>query len=55
MAKGKLEFELGQLKELLGQALRIQFETAHMEKDFLSATGPGREVEPDQSTTTRWR
>ncbi len=35
MAKAKLEFELGQLKGLLGQALRIKFETSSQEKQFL--------------------
>ncbi|MDR0966127.1 MAG: adventurous gliding motility protein GltC [Myxococcales bacterium] len=35
MAKAKLEFELGQLKGLLGQALRIKFETSTQEKKFL--------------------
>lgn len=35
MAKAKLEFELGQLKGLLGQALRIKFETSTQEKRFL--------------------
>ncbi len=35
LAKAKLEFELTQLKELLGQALRIQFETTDQEKKFL--------------------
>jgi TolA-binding protein len=35
LAKAKLEFELGQLKELLGNALRIKFETSTMEKKFL--------------------
>lgn len=35
MAKAKLEFELEQLKGLLGQALRIKFETSSQEKSFL--------------------
>lgn len=35
LAKAKLELELNQLKELLGQALRIQFETTDQEKKFL--------------------
>ena len=35
MAKAKLEFELGQLKGLLGQALRIKFETSSQEKSYL--------------------
>jgi tetratricopeptide (TPR) repeat protein len=35
LAKAKLELELGQLKELLGQALRIKFETTTKEKEFL--------------------
>lgn len=35
MAKGKLEFELGQLKTLRANALRIRFETTSKEKEFL--------------------
>ncbi len=35
MAKGKLEFELGALKTLRANGLRIKFETTSMEKDFL--------------------
>jgi tetratricopeptide (TPR) repeat protein len=35
MAKGKLEFELGQLKTLRANGLRIKFETTAMEKEFL--------------------
>lgn len=35
MAKGKLEFELGQLKTLRANGLRIKFETTSMEKEFL--------------------
>lgn len=35
LAKAKLEFELGQLKELLGNALRIKFETSSKEKEVL--------------------
>jgi TolA-binding protein len=44
LAKAKLETELGQLKELLGQALRIKFETSTMEKKFLEAqlASPGK-------------
>ncbi|MGI5860586.1 MAG: adventurous gliding motility protein GltC [Myxococcales bacterium] len=44
LAKAKLEFELGQLKDLLGQALRIKFETSTMEKKFLedSLASPGK-------------
>lgn len=37
MAKGKLEFELGQLKTLRSNGLRIKFETTSKEKDFLEA------------------
>lgn len=37
MAKGKLEFELGQLKTLRGNGLRIKFETTSKEKEFLEA------------------
>jgi tetratricopeptide (TPR) repeat protein len=35
LAKAKLEYELGQLKALLGQALRIKFETSSKEKEAL--------------------
>lgn len=35
MAKGKLQFELGQLKTLRANGLRIRFETTTREKDFL--------------------
>ena len=35
MAKGKLEFELGELKKLLANGLRIRFETTTKEKEFL--------------------
>ncbi|MBI5549667.1 MAG: adventurous gliding motility protein GltC [Deltaproteobacteria bacterium] len=35
LAKAKLEYELGQLKELLGNALRIKFETSTREKEVL--------------------
>ncbi len=35
MAKAKLEFELGQLKTLRGNGLRIRFETTTKEKEFL--------------------
>src|SRR4030067_277284 len=35
LAKAKLELELTQLTELLGQALRIRFETTDREKKFL--------------------
>jgi hypothetical protein len=35
MAKGKLEFELGELKRLLANGLRIKFETTTKEKEFL--------------------
>jgi tetratricopeptide (TPR) repeat protein len=35
LAKAKLELELSQLTELLGQALRIRFETTDREKKFL--------------------
>ena len=35
MAKGKLEFELGALKDLLAKGLRIKFETETKEKEFL--------------------
>lgn len=35
LAKTKLDFELGQLKEMLGNALRIKFETSTKEKEFL--------------------
>jgi tetratricopeptide (TPR) repeat protein len=38
MAKGKLEFELGQLKTLRGNGRRIRFETTSKEKDFLEAS-----------------
>jgi tetratricopeptide (TPR) repeat protein len=38
MAKGKLEFELDQLKTLRGQGLRIKFETTDKEKTFLEET-----------------
>lgn len=37
MAKGKLEFELGQLKTMRANGLRIKFETTSREKDFLEA------------------
>lgn len=37
MAKGKLEYELGQLKTMRANALRIKFETTAKEKDFLEA------------------
>jgi hypothetical protein len=35
MAKAKLDFELGQLKTLRANGLRIKFETTSKEKDFL--------------------
>lgn len=35
MAKAKLDFELGQLKTLRANGLRIKFETTSMEKEFL--------------------
>jgi hypothetical protein len=35
MAKGKLEFELAELKKLLANGLRIKFETSTKEKEFL--------------------
>ena len=35
MARSKLEFESGQLKTLLGNGLRIRYETTGKEKDFL--------------------
>ncbi|HVE82289.1 MAG TPA: adventurous gliding motility protein GltC [Myxococcales bacterium] len=35
MAKSKLEFELGELKKLLANGLRIRFETTTKEKEFL--------------------
>ncbi|MBX5482517.1 MAG: adventurous gliding motility protein GltC [Myxococcaceae bacterium] len=35
MAKGKLQYELGQLNDLLGKGLRIKFETTEKEKEFL--------------------
>lgn len=35
MAKGKLQYELGQLKRLLADGLRIKFETTDKEKEFL--------------------
>ncbi|MBI3185260.1 MAG: adventurous gliding motility protein GltC [Myxococcales bacterium] len=35
MTQGKLEFELGQLKQLLANALRIRFETTSKEKEYL--------------------
>ncbi|MHB8872136.1 MAG: adventurous gliding motility protein GltC [Myxococcaceae bacterium] len=35
MAKGKLEFELGQLKQFRANGLRIKFETTTKEKDYL--------------------
>ncbi len=35
MAKGKLELELGELKKLLANGLRIKFETTTKEKEFL--------------------
>jgi hypothetical protein len=38
MAKNKLEFENGQLKDLRGKGLRIKFETTAKEKDFLEQT-----------------
>ena len=38
MAKGKLEFELGQLKLLRTNGLRIKFEIVSKEKDFLEDT-----------------
>ena len=37
MAKRKLEFELGQLKTLRANGLRIKFETTSKEKEFLEA------------------
>lgn len=37
MAKGKLTFELGQLKTLRANGLRIKFETNSKEKEFLEA------------------
>jgi tetratricopeptide (TPR) repeat protein len=37
MAKGKLEFEMGALKTLRANGLRIKFETNAKEKDFLEA------------------
>jgi tetratricopeptide (TPR) repeat protein len=37
MAKGKLEFENGQLKLLRGNGLRIKFETTTKEKEYLQA------------------
>jgi tetratricopeptide (TPR) repeat protein len=37
MAKGKLEFELGSLKTMRANGLRIKFETTSKEKDFLEA------------------
>lgn len=35
MAKGKLQYELGQLNDLLGKGLRIKFETTEKEKEYL--------------------
>ncbi|HZH03328.1 MAG TPA: adventurous gliding motility protein GltC [Myxococcaceae bacterium] len=35
MAKGKLEFELGELKKMLANGERIKFETSTKEKEFL--------------------
>lgn len=35
MAKGKLDFELGQLKTMRGNGIRIHYETTSKEKDFL--------------------
>jgi tetratricopeptide (TPR) repeat protein len=35
MAQGKLQFELGELKRLLADGLRIKFETTTKEKEFL--------------------
>ncbi|HZA49288.1 MAG TPA: hypothetical protein VE549_01035, partial [Myxococcaceae bacterium] len=37
MAKGKLEYEVGELKRLWADGLRIKFETTDKEKQFLEA------------------
>lgn len=37
MAKGKLQYELGELKRLLADGLRIKFETTDKEKEFLES------------------
>lgn len=55
MAKAKLDFELGQLKTLRANGLRIKFETTSMEKDFLEemlkAGGAQAVVKPYKFTT----
>ncbi|HEY8206885.1 MAG TPA: adventurous gliding motility protein GltC, partial [Myxococcaceae bacterium] len=55
MAKGKLEFELGELKKLLANGLRIRFETTSKEKEFLEdmlrAGGQTATVKPYKDKT----
>ncbi|HEY3447022.1 MAG TPA: adventurous gliding motility protein GltC [Myxococcales bacterium] len=56
LAKAKLEFELGQLKKLLGDGLRIKFETSTKEKEVLEEAMRGgsanRDVMDKYTTTT---
>ncbi|MGC4118355.1 MAG: adventurous gliding motility protein GltC [Myxococcales bacterium] len=47
LAKAKLEFELGQLKRLLGDGLRIKFETSTKEKEVLEEAMKGGNASRD--------
>jgi len=48
LAKAKLEFELGQLKKLLGDGLRIKFETSTKEKGVLEEAMRGGAARRDE-------
>lgn len=51
LAKAKLEFELGQLKRLLGDGLRIKFETSSKEKEVLEHAMVGGEARREELGT----
>lgn len=51
LAKAKLEFELGQLKKLLGDGLRIKFETSSKEKEVLEQAMVGGSAKRDDLGT----
>ena len=57
MAKGKLEQELSELKQLLANGLRIKFETTTKEKEFLEEQlqAGGAHGRSSRTTSTRWR
>ncbi|MHB1844302.1 MAG: adventurous gliding motility protein GltC, partial [Deltaproteobacteria bacterium] len=48
IARAKLEQERDELKDLLGKALRIKFETQDKEKDLLEQKISGRAVRPEE-------